>query len=230
MSQRTDSSFGLNRNIPTIDARKLCVGYGTAPVLRDLTFRVEAGRCLGIVGPSGSGKSTLLLCLSGISAPLGGALSGSAIDKSGDIQSTLVFQDVRLFPHLTIFENVVVGIRADKERITALLGRLDIDGLGDRLPSSISTGQRQRAAIARAIVRDLPVLLLDEPSSALDKSNTRRLSDVLAEQIMHGTAVVIATHDYTLLQSLSAQVLVLRDGTGFLFENVESALSSYSGI
>jgi molybdate transport system ATP-binding protein len=196
----------------------------------DLEMGVRDGEVLAVLGPNGAGKSTLLRVLAGLLPPDGGRVSvdGTVWD---DVPAGahvpahrrslgVVFQDALLFPHLTVAENVGFGLRTRGVRKAVRhaaaeewLARVGLDGLGDRRPAHLSGGQAQRAALARALVGEPALLLLDEPLSALD-ARTRLV--VRAELRRHLAAfagsTVLVTHDPVDAMALADRVVVVEEG------------------
>jgi cell division transport system ATP-binding protein len=203
--------------------------YGTGPeILRDVTFHVLPGSFHFLTGPSGAGKTTLLRLLFMSLKPSRGLIfvfGENVTDLSAAGRSALrrrigiVFQDFRLLDHLTTWENVALPLRVMgkkeseyKEDVTDLLRWV---GLGDRInayPEVLSGGEKQRAAIARAVIARPELLLADEPTGNVDPSLARRLLRLLIELNKSGTSVVIATHDIALMDLYDAPRLVLHDG------------------
>ncbi|GAB3355978.1 ABC transporter ATP-binding protein [Modestobacter lapidis] len=195
----------------------------------DVDLAVGDGEVLAVLGPNGAGKSTVLRVLAGLLTPDGGrvALDGDTVwdDDATHLPAHrrslgMVFQDHLLFPHLTVCDNVAFGLRTRGARraparaaAAAWLDRVGLEGLGDRRPGELSGGQAQRAALARALVGDPRVLLLDEPLSALD---ARTRLTVRAELHRHlaeyaGSAVLV-THDPVDAMALAGRVVVVEDG------------------
>lgn len=204
--------------------------YGLgAEILRDLTFAVEPRSFQFLTGPSGAGKTTLLRLMMLSMRPTRGLVTLFGQDASALQKDTLtavrrrigvVFQDFRLLDHLTTYENVALPLRVmgREERgyraeVTELLGWV---GLGERLhvsPQVLSGGEKQRAAIARALIMRPELLLADEPTGNVDPSLARRLLRLFVELHKSGTSVVIATHDLALMDQFEqARRLVLGDG------------------
>lgn len=198
-----------------ISARDLCVSRGGSRVLDGVSLDVVAGEVLAIRGDSGAGKSTLLAALCGLLVPDSGIIRvrGERFDSLPDRARSavrlrsfgLVFQGDELLPELTLVENVTLPLRLGsrprrtsgyREMVTPLFGRLGIAPLADRLPSQVSGGQLQRAAVARAVIHRPAVVLADEPTESLDTSSARtamRTLITLARE--RGAAVVVVTHD-----------------------------------
>nr|WP_222194725.1 ABC transporter ATP-binding protein [Modestobacter italicus] len=195
----------------------------------DVELAVADGEVLGVLGPNGAGKSTLLRVLAGLLVPDGGrvVVDGDRVWDDVDLHVPahqrslgMVFQDHLLFPHLSVAENVAFGLRTRGVRraearaaAESWLDRVGLAGLGDSRPGQLSGGQAQRAALARALVGDPRLLLLDEPLSALD---ARTRLTVRAELHRHlaeyaGSAVLV-THDPVDAMALADRVLVVEDG------------------
>jgi cell division transport system ATP-binding protein len=197
-------------------------------VLRDVTFHLRPGSFHFLTGPSGSGKTSLLRLLFMSMQPtrgqifiLGQDISRIAPAKRAQIRRRIgiVFQDFRLLDHMTTWENVAMPLRVTgkhidhyKEDVTDLLQWV---GLGDRMhsfPSVLSGGEKQRAAIARAVINKPELLLADEPTGNVDPQMARRLLRLFIELNRLGTSVVIATHDHQLMRQTKAPRLELHEG------------------
>ena len=203
--------------------------YGLGPeVLRDLTFRIDSASFQFLTGPSGAGKSSLLRLLFVSLRPTRGLISLFGHDiatLSKDALATLrrrvgiVLQDFRLLDHLTTFENVALPFRVQgrseenyRYEVSELLQWV---GLGERmwaLPPVLSGGEKQRAAIARAVISRPQLLLADEPTGNVDPALAKRLLRLFVELHKSGTSIVIATHDIALMDQFDARRLVLHEG------------------
>ncbi len=188
-------------------------GSGDAAVLavRGMTFSVEQGEFVAVMGESGSGKSTLLSILGALNTPTEGRYLVDDIDVYGldserqaDFRREFlgfVFQSFHLVPYLTLAENVMLPLatvkaaRNEKWRMAIeALDRVGLGGKADRLPSQVSGGEQERVAIARAIVNDPPILLADEPTGNLDTKTSREIMGLLTRLNQEGTTVVMVTH------------------------------------
>jgi cell division transport system ATP-binding protein len=208
-------------------------GLGTE-VLRDLSFRIDPHSFQFLTGPSGAGKTSLLRLLYLSLKPTRGLITLFGHDVATlapDALATLrrrvgiVFQDFRLLDHMSTYENVALPLRvlgreeaSYRSEVTELLQWV---GLGERmyaLPPVLSGGEKQRAAIARAVIARPQLLLADEPTGNVDPVLARRLLRLFVELNKSGTSVVIATHDIALMDLLDARRLVLHDGRMHVYD------------
>jgi cell division transport system ATP-binding protein len=203
--------------------------YGPGPeILRDLTFRIEPGSFHFLTGPSGSGKTSLLKLLLLSLRPSSGSVKlfdrdVGILDQDSLLQLRrhigIVFQEFRLLEHLTTFENVALPLRVlgqpesqYRENVTELLEWV---GLGERmnaLPALLSGGEKQRAAIARAVIGRPDILLADEPTGKVDPELSLRLVRLFAELNKMGTTIILATHELPLLDNFPFPRMMLDDG------------------
>ena len=214
--------------------------FGATRVLEDISFDLEQGQALAIIGSSGSGKTTLLRCLNFLEKPEQGTISvaGNLIFDAADpatqresevrkkrLHFGLVFQDFNLFPQYTALENVTLARRllAKSERTgeapeairregEALLEQM---GLGDRMghyPHQLSGGQKQRVAIARALAMKPDILCFDEPTSALDPELTGEVLKVIRQLARQRTTMVIVTHEMAFARDVADQVIFMDGG------------------
>ncbi|EFO32350.1 cell division ATP-binding protein FtsE [Roseibium sp. TrichSKD4] len=209
--------------------------YGMGPeILRDLSFEIGPQSFQFLTGPSGAGKTSLIRLLFMSLKPTRGLIKVFNKDLSQitkqDIQPLrrkigVVFQDFRLLDHLTTYENVALPFRVlgkeEHEYRADVVELLKWVGLGDRMhamPPVLSGGEKQRAAIARALITRPEVLLADEPTGNVDPPLARRLLRLFIELNKLGTSVVIATHDIALLEQVNARRMVLADGRLSVFD------------
>jgi len=205
------------------------------PFEYDATFEAD-GEVVVLFGHSGAGKSLTLQATAGLLTPSEGHIeiagrtvfdSASGVNLPPQERNTgYVVQELALFPHMTVLENVAFGVRgtrADRERkARALLERLGLEGYEDRAPGSLSGGQRQRVALARALAREVPLLLLDEPFSALDESLRRTLrAELLRLRADLGLTVVFVTHDLREAHLLADRLAVFDRGRILQFDRRE---------
>lgn len=208
-----------------IEARGIQKFYGDYHALKDVSLSVAGGEFLALVGPSGCGKTSLLKILAGFEAPSDGRLRIAGQDMT-DVPASarptrMVFQKLALFPHKTVAENIgfplmLAGRSADEIRksVAAMLEMMHLKaGYLNRYPNELSGGEQQRVALARALVSNPPVLLLDEPMSALDA----KLKKSLQAELKHlhrnmGTSFVHVTHDLEEAMMLADRICVMRAG------------------
>lgn len=198
-------------------------GLQRRTILEAIDLDVAAGECIAIVGKSGCGKSTLLRLLAGLDPDFQGTLLHDGVPIAGtDLRRGIVFQDHRLFPWLTIADNVALALaelplaRAEKRaRVQARLAALGLSHALDAYPKAVSGGMAQRAAFARALVNRPSVLLLDEPFGALDAITRAHLQqELLTLWRAEGLTVVIVTHDIEEALLLAGRVVVLDQHPG----------------
>lgn len=207
-----------------LEIQDLCFSVGDVDILRSVNLTVEEGKCVALLGPSGCGKTTTLRCVAGFVQPTSGKISfnkESILDLPPHKRNVgLVFQDYALFPHMTVAENIAYGLQRQgvaaaecKRRVDDAMEMVQLGALADRLPKQMSGGQQQRVSLARAIVVQPNVLLLDEPLGALDR-NLRDQMQVELKRIQRetGTTTIIVTHDQEEALSLSDHVAVMLNG------------------
>ena len=209
--------------------------YGMGPeILKDISFHLPERSFQFLSGPSGAGKTSLLRLLFMSLRPTRGLITIFNKDRSRITRRELpllrrrigvVFQDFRLLDHMTTFENVALPLRIRGRDEASYRGDvielLKWVGLGDRmhvLPPVLSGGEKQRAAIARALIEQPEILLADEPTGNVDPPMARRILKLLQELNRFGTAVVIATHDLTLMDQIAARRMILDSGRLDVYE------------
>jgi len=198
------------------------------PALEDITFRVEAGEFATLTGPSGAGKTTLLRLLYAAALPdqgniivNGRNLTRLARRRIPEFRRSLgiVFQDFKLLPTKTAFENVAFAQRVlaiperdIRRRVAEVLKRMGIAHRKDALPQQLSGGEQQRVALARALVNEPALILADEPTGNLDDALAQEIMALLYEVNADGTTILIATHDRKLVASAPGHVFTLEHG------------------
>jgi NitT/TauT family transport system ATP-binding protein len=195
---------------PATCVRGISKAYGTHRVFEDFSLDVARGERIAILGASGCGKSTLLRCIAGLEK----ADTGT-IETAGDVG--IVFQEPRLFPWLNVADNVAFGARTAEERarVPELLGLVGLANAATLLPKALSGGMAQRAALARALVRDPNLLLLDEPFAALDEMTRDHINEELLRlREEQGWTALFVTHSVAEAVFLSTRVIVLAPHPG----------------
>lgn len=214
-----------------LEVTNLCKTYGKGDTmvkaLDNVSFSVEKGEFLAIIGPSGSGKSTLLHILGGVDVPT----SGSVVINQTDIsnldetalaifrrrQIGLIYQFYNLIPILTVQENLTLpllldGKKPDKKQIDTLVKRLGLENRLDHLPNQLSGGQQQRVSIGRALVNNPALMLADEPTGNLDSENSKEIISLLRQfNKEFNQTVIIITHDEKIANSAD-RVITIEDG------------------
>lgn len=202
--------------------------FGDNEVLKGITFNVDKGEVVCIIGSSGSGKSTLLRCLNLLETPTGGSIYFHDKDiRDGSIslynyraKVGMVFQQFNLFNNLTVLENCVVGQikvmrrnRPDAEKYAKeFLQKVGMEQYIDAKPKQISGGQKQRVAIARSLAMDPEVLLFDEPTSALDPEMVGEVLSVMRKLATTGLTMLVVTHEMLFAKDVSSRVIFMDNG------------------
>ena len=197
---------------------------GKVLVVKDLNLDISEGEFITMLGPSGSGKTTCLMMLAGFETPTNGEiyLDGNAISNIPPHKRGIgmVFQNYALFPHMTVYENLAFPLKVRKipkdeidKKVDKALSMVSLGGYEARMPGQLSGGQQQRVAVARALVFDPAVVLMDEPLGALDKN----LRESMQYEIKHihesiGVTVVYVTHDQSEALTMSNRIAVFNDG------------------
>jgi thiamine transport system ATP-binding protein len=209
---------------------------------------VAAGERLALIGPSGGGKSTLLLAIAGFFSPTAGRILWQGQDLAGLAPGarplTILFQDQNLFPHLSLRQNLCLGLAPSLRPSPAMLAKVDetlervgLSGLGPRKPAELSGGQQGRAALARALLRARPILLLDEPFAALGPALRAEMLALVVEVATQTKATVImVSHAPGDIRGFAGQTVLVADGiaaapedTDALFADPPQGLRDYLG-
>jgi polar amino acid transport system ATP-binding protein len=202
--------------------------YGPIEALSGITFQVNRGEVVCLIGPSGSGKSTLLRCANALESIEGGRVVFDGIDlqdKQSDVRKLrqrmgMVFQNFELFPHLTVLRNVAIGPRtvlgmppeAAASRATELLRKVGLAEKAGQHPAALSGGQQQRVAIARALAMQPDVMLFDEPTSALDPETVGEVLGVMKALADEGMTMVVVTHEMDFAKRVGDWIVVFDRG------------------
>lgn len=198
--------------------------FGAFTAIHDLSLTIEPGTLVTLLGPSGCGKTTTLRMLAGLEHPTSGKILIGGKDvtmlPANERDVSMVFQSYALFPHMTSLENVAYGLQSSglgkkeaREKAEEGLKLVGLAGMGHRLPAELSGGQQQRVAVARALVLEPQVLLLDEPLSNLDARLRRRVRTEIRDlQQRLGFTAVYVTHDQDEALAVSDRIIVMKDG------------------
>jgi thiamine transport system ATP-binding protein len=219
---------------------------GTFCLSADL--QVDTGQLVAVIGPSGAGKSTLIGAIAGFYPLRNGRIIWNDTDISGVEPGkrpvAMLFQDSNLFPHLSVAQNVGLGIRPDlklspkqSETVQSAIARVGLDGMAERKPAALSGGQQSRAALARVLVQDRPLLLLDEPFAALGPALKMEMLDLVNELVREtGATLLMVSHAPEDARLIASQVILVEGGeahspqdTKTLLDNPPPALRAYLG-
>jgi putative spermidine/putrescine transport system ATP-binding protein len=209
---------------PFLDIRSVSKKFGNVAAVSDVSLEIARGEFVTFLGPSGSGKSTTLYMIAGFFEPSGGdiRIDGRSIlaDPSNKRNIGMVFQRYTLFPHLSVAENVAFPLRVRRRpnaeiarKVDQMLALVRLERFADRMPAQLSGGQQQRVALARALAYDPPLLLMDEPLSALDKKLREEIQGEIRR--IHretGVTILYVTHDQEEALSLSDRVALFNHG------------------
>jgi ABC-type histidine transport system ATPase subunit len=224
---------------PAIRVIGLTKRFGTVPVLRGISFELERGKVLSIVGASGSGKSTLLRCLNHLEQPTSGEIWIAGQPMSFGIANNgarrgpppaliarvradigMVFQQFNLWPHMTVVQNVMeallqvrkLPVSEARARAEHYLAKVNMLEAASRYPAKLSGGQQQRVAIARALAMEPQIMLFDEATSSLDPELTSEVLDVMRALAADGMTMVVVTHEMGFARDVSDRVMFLHEG------------------
>jgi sn-glycerol 3-phosphate transport system ATP-binding protein len=203
---------------------RLTKSFGAEPVVDAVSIEIETGTLAVLLGPSGCGKSTCLRLIAGLETPDSGTVSIGGENVTDHAPAArhlaMVFQSYALFPHLSVAENIIFGLRvrgvhsvSREKRLADVAHLVGLSAHLDRRPAQLSGGQRQRVALARAIISEKPVCLMDEPLSNLDAQLRHEMRlEIRALQQRLGITMVYVTHDQTEAMTMADQIILMRDG------------------
>lgn len=221
-----------------LEVNNLSKSFDKLEVLKDISFNVEKGEVVAVIGPSGSGKSTMLRCVSQLEKADGGTIKVCGTDmlvknSSGKtvytdtktlrdirLKTGLVFQNFNLFPHMSVLRNIteapVCVLKQDKkkakENAMKLLKKMGLESKASAYPCELSGGQQQRVSIARALALSPEILFFDEPTSALDPELTGEILKVIKELAAEGMTMVIVTHEMAFARDVADKVIFMENG------------------
>ncbi len=213
----------------TVTLRSVEKSYGGRSAVLEASLDVAAGERLVLIGPSGCGKTTILRLIAGLTAPDGGTITvdGRTVAEPRrilvapeDRNVGFVFQDLALWPHLTVAGNLEFGLKAKgirggerRDRVRELLALVELEGYGHAHPGELSGGQQQRVALARALATRPPVLLMDEPLANLDEAlNVRIREEIVRLQELLGFTLLYVTHNREEARTIASRTVSMRDG------------------
>ena len=223
-------------NPPLLQLEQIACHYDHEPVVRDISFSLEAGQIACLLGPSGCGKTTTLRTIAGLEPLTAGRIliDGQEASRPGFTLAPekrglgMVFQEHALFPHLNVSDNVAFALRklspsAREQRVRECLAMVRLDELGERFPHELSGGQQQRVALARALAPRPRLMLLDEPFASLDLDLRRQLNrELLGILKLEGITAVMVTHDQEEAFAMASHIAILRAGELVCIEGAEA--------
>lgn len=203
-----------------IRIKQVTKSYNAVKALDNVSLNIGKNEVVSIIGYSGSGKSTLIRCIAGLESYESGEIKTGVTSASAYSGIGMVFSRSNLFPHLTILQNLTLApikvlgkSRKDaEEEANLILEKVGIWSLKDAYPDSLSSGQRQRAAIARSLMMKPEILLLDEPTSALDPMSTGEVFNVLSDLRNQDMTIVLVTHNIDFARAISDRIVFMSDG------------------
>lgn len=219
--------------MPLIEVNHLKKSFGKLEVLKNISFQVDKGDVIAVIGSSGSGKSTMLRCLINLETVNGGdiIIEGQPLAKDGKYPGNkeikkitskmgMVFQQYNLFPHMSVRKNLELPVKlvkkADSEavnkRCDELLKKVGLSDKADVYPSKLSGGQKQRVAIARALMLSPDIMLFDEPTSALDPELTGEVLNVMRQLAEERMTMVVVTHEMAFAREVANKVIFMDQG------------------
>lgn len=214
--------------VSCIELRNITKCFGDVKVLYGISFQVMAGECFALLGPSGCGKTTLLRLIAGLDEPDHGEITINNKKVCGPKNMVpphkrsvgMVFQDLALWPHMSVKENVAFGLKGHnlrkveiKEKIEEVLDMVSLNGQREYYPHKLSGGERQRVALARTIVLRPEILLMDEPLSSLDPLLKEEIQGLIVQvKQRFNTTLVYVTHDQDEAIAIADRIAVMKDG------------------
>jgi polar amino acid transport system ATP-binding protein len=210
-----------------LKVKNLTKQFNKQTVLNEVSFEVNKGEIVTLLGQSGAGKTTILRCINGLESFDGGSIEidGQMIKSKKDLLKVrknvgLVFQNYNLFPHKTVIENIieaptlVLGMNKEeaKKRAIDLLKQVGLSDKANSLPNELSGGQQQRVAIARACALEPKILCFDEPTSALDPELTNGIAEIMKKLAKEGMSILVITHDMEFANNVSTRTLLVKEG------------------
>lgn len=225
--------------VPLIELRGVYKSYGRAEILKNIDLDVENGKVLALIGPTGSGKTTLLRLIDLLDEPTAGQIKfeGTAISSLPEKERlrlrrrmAMVFQKPVMF-NASVHENVSYGLKVrgagkDKRSVGDALNAVGLSGYESRDATTLSGGEMQRIALARAIVIEPEVLILDEPTANLDPKSASAIEELISDLSRTGTTIIMATHNMQQCRRLADSVAVILDGRLAEFGNTKDVFSS----
>jgi ABC-type polar amino acid transport system ATPase subunit len=214
--------------MPIVSINHISKSFGATKAVDDVSFDVEKGEVIVVIGPSGSGKSTFLRCINALERIDSGqiVIDNEILDSTGKnihevrLEVGMVFQQFDLFMHLSVHDNLMLAQRVVRKRsrdeadkiVREYLAKVGLSDKADSFPAYLSGGQKQRAAIARALCMNPKIMLFDEPTSALDPEMIGEVLDVMKNLAFGGMTMIVVTHEIGFAREVADRVIFFEDG------------------
>jgi len=204
---------------------------GKVPLIRDISFRLEKGKVLGLLGHNGSGKSTLMKLIGGLLRPKTGSIRIldtpiEALDRKKLYQSlSMMIEEPSLYGHLSVWDNLKIRsiyLNTDRERTASLLKQVGMYEFKDQKASKLSTGMKQRVGLAAALLSDPEILLLDEPTNGMDPKGIIEIREMIHNLSEQGKTLIISSHLLSEIEKSAGEVMILKNGQPVFYGSIEN--------
>ena len=231
-----------------IEIKGVSKNFGDVIAVDNVDLAIKKGELFSILGASGSGKTTLLRILAGLETPSQGSIMIDGMDMTTmapyDRPVNIMFQNYALFPHMSVFDNIAYGLKKEgetkeiiEEKVQRMLSLVKLEGYDSRKPNQLSGGQSQRVALARSLIKEPKVLLLDEPMAGMNVEEKREMCRFILEtNDQYGTTIVLIEHDMGVVMDISDRVVVLDygkiigDGAPEEVRSSKAVIDAYLGV
>ena len=215
-----------------IELKEVSFQYtGNTPLIRDISFRLEKGDILGLLGHNGSGKSTLMKLIGGLLRPKKGSIRildtpVESLDRKQLYQNlSMMIEAPSLYGHLSVWDNLRIRslyLNTDRDRITSLLQQVGMYAFRDQKASNLSTGMKQRVGLAAALLSDPEILLLDEPTNGLDPKGIIEIRELIHDLSEQGKTLIISSHLLSEIEKSAREVMILKSGQSVFYGSIEN--------
>ena len=204
---------------------------GSTPLIRDISFNLEKGDILGLLGHNGSGKSTLMKLIGGLLRPKKGSIRIldtpiEALDRKRLYQNlAMMIEEPTLYGHLSVWDNLKIRsiyLKAERKRISSLLQQVGMYDFKDQKASRLSTGMKQRVGLAAALLSDPEILLLDEPTNGMDPKGIIEIREMIHNLSEQGKTLIISSHLLSEIEKSARKVMILKSGQSVFYGSIEN--------